>query len=165
MRTDLLLEHFHEVVKTPEDVAQVEAAILQLAVQGKLVPQDPNDEPVQLLVPNRNTHRQELVQREAVRRRIALEPVDPAEMPYPLPRTWLWTRLGEISNYGKSGKTGMNGLPDSAWVLDLEDIEKCTSRLLQRVQLKERPFKSAKSVFQAGDVLYCAFGFLRGIGP
>ena len=50
MWTDLLLGHFHTLLRTPEDVAHLEAAILQLAVRGKLVPQDPDDEPANTLI-------------------------------------------------------------------------------------------------------------------
>ena len=45
MRSELLLEHFDMLVKNPDDVAHLEAAILDLAVRGQLVPQDSSDEP------------------------------------------------------------------------------------------------------------------------
>ena len=44
MAADLLLENFNKIVSRAEDVPKLNEAILQLAVQGKLVPQDPNDE-------------------------------------------------------------------------------------------------------------------------
>ncbi|MBX3627820.1 MAG: restriction endonuclease subunit S [Rhizobacter sp.] len=71
-----------------------------------------------------------------------------------LPPTWAVARLGDLVNYGRTNKAEPEEIDDSAWVLELEDIEKDSSRLLQRVTFGERRSKSTKNRFDTGDVLY-----------
>lgn len=71
-----------------------------------------------------------------------------------LPDTWLTCKLGEVINYGATQKAEPDEIPDDAWVLELEDIEKDTSKILQRLTFKQRQSKSTKSRFVTGDILY-----------
>jgi type I restriction enzyme S subunit len=74
--------------------------------------------------------------------------------PQDLPTSWAITTLGAVVDYGKTDKVEPSELAASDWVLELEDIEKDSSRLLQRVTFATRQSKSTKNRFQAGDVLY-----------
>ncbi|MDO4366574.1 MAG: restriction endonuclease subunit S, partial [bacterium] len=56
------------------------------------------------------------------------------ELPFKIPETWAWVRLGEISNYGQC--VGTDNVPKGAWMLDLEDIEK-GGRLLIKNRTRE----------------------------
>jgi len=72
-----------------------------------------------------------------------------------LPEGWVETTLGEvIPNYAKNKKINSNELLDGTWVLELEDIEKHSSKLLKKVMYSERQSKSTKNIFDKGDVLY-----------
>jgi type I restriction enzyme S subunit len=71
-----------------------------------------------------------------------------------LPSSWLHTQLGRVVNYGRTTKVEPSDIPSDAWVLELEDIEKDTSRILQRMTFSQRQSKSTKNKFLAGDVLY-----------
>lgn len=71
-----------------------------------------------------------------------------------LPHGWLQVKLGDVVPYGKTQKCVLSDVADDTWVLELEDIEKESSRLLSRKTAKERPFKSTKNRFEKGDVLY-----------
>ena len=73
---------------------------------------------------------------------------------FEVPDSWLQLTLGEIVEYGKADKAEPSEIPDDAWVLELEDIEKDTSNLLDRLTFAERQSKSTKNLFSAGDVLY-----------
>lgn len=53
------------------------------------------------------------------------------EIPFEIPDSWEWVRLGNICNFGECINAEPGVIPDDAWVLDLEDIEKDTGRLLQ----------------------------------
>ncbi len=72
-----------------------------------------------------------------------------------LPQNWDWTSLGEICDYAYSNKVESSDIPEDAWLLDLEDVEKETSRILRRKSFHESPSISTKSEFAQGDVLYC----------
>lgn len=72
----------------------------------------------------------------------------------PLPKGWLQIQLGEVVHYGKSQKCSHSDVTDDTWILELEDVEKESSRILSRKTVKERPFKSTKNRFEKGDVLY-----------
>lgn len=73
---------------------------------------------------------------------------------YELPEGWIHTKLGKVVDYGKATKCNLEDLQPDTWVLELEDIEKGTSKLIQRIEASNRPFKSTKNVFKTGDVLY-----------
>lgn len=71
-----------------------------------------------------------------------------------LPEGWVDTQLGNIVDYGKANKRVLSDVNDDTWVLELEDIEKESSKLLSTIRASERPFKSTKNSFKKGDVLY-----------
>lgn len=71
-----------------------------------------------------------------------------------LPTSWLNVKLGDVVDYGKTVKAEPCDLTDDIWVLELEDIEKDSSRLLQRLTFANRKSKSSKNRFEVGDVLY-----------
>jgi len=71
-----------------------------------------------------------------------------------LPQTWTDCRLGDVVDYGLTRKCEPVDILGDSWVLELEDIEKGTSRLLDRQTFAQRQSKSTKNCFDAGDVLY-----------
>ncbi|MFT6905592.1 MAG: type I restriction enzyme S subunit [Oleiphilaceae bacterium] len=71
-----------------------------------------------------------------------------------LPTGWVNCSLGDVVDYGKTVKAVMGEINSETWVLELEDIEKDSSKILQRVSFGERQPKSSKNAFTAGDVLY-----------
>ena len=71
-----------------------------------------------------------------------------------LPTTWALTNLGSVINYGSTNKAEPHEIADDDWILELEDIEKDSSRLLQKMTFLQRQSKSTKNRFQTGDVLY-----------
>lgn len=72
----------------------------------------------------------------------------------PFPSSWIRCALGDAVDYGRVEKAEPRTIPDDAWILELEDIEKDSSKILKRVIFAERRSKSAKNRFQAGDILY-----------
>lgn len=71
-----------------------------------------------------------------------------------LPEGWVETQLGNVVEYGKAAKRTLSDVKQETWVLELEDIEKDSSKLLSKTRAHQRPFKSTKNSFQKGDVLY-----------
>ena len=75
-------------------------------------------------------------------------------VPESLPPSWLITNLGAVVDYGKTEKAEPSEIPGNAWVLELEDIEKDSSRILARFTQSQRQSRSTKNRFDVGDVLY-----------
>ena len=71
-----------------------------------------------------------------------------------MPESWVWCRLGEICDYGVCNNVASSEIPNNAWVLDLEDIERDTAKLLQRVKKNDRNTTSVRHSFIKGNVLY-----------
>lgn len=132
--------------------ADLRKSILTLAVQGKLVEQDSSDGSALQLLSAIEDNINILRQKKEFRG----SPIEPLERKNMLriPINWEWVRLGNIVDYGSSDKYDSSDIPADAWLLDLEDIEKDTSRLLRRKLFQDSPSKSTKTAFRAGDVLY-----------
>ena len=152
---------------------QLKNSILQMAVQGKLVPQDPNDEPASVLLERIRAEKERLIKEGKIKReknpsvifrgadnlpyeKIGEgEPVCIAdEVPFEIPESWEWVRLGSISTYAQTKEKikAQNADPD-IWGLDLEDIEK-GGRLLAERSVGERRAVGDKTYFEKGDILY-----------
>jgi restriction endonuclease S subunit len=67
---------------------------------------------------------------------------------------WETVKLGDVCEYGKCKTVKNSDIPDEAWVLDLEDIEKDTGKLLQRTLKTDKNTTSVRHSFKKGDVLY-----------
>lgn len=79
--------------KFPE---QLKKSILQYAIQGKLVAQDENDEPAEVLYIKIQAEKQKLIKEGKIKKDKPLSPISEDEIPFPIPPTWKWVRLGEI---------------------------------------------------------------------
>lgn len=75
------------------------------------------------------------------------------EIPFDLPNSWMWCQLGDVTTYSQT-KVKINGkdICSNIWSLDLEDIEKDTGKILNKVQSSERKIKGDKTKFFKGDI-------------
>ena len=88
---------------TPE---QLRASILQQAMEGKLVKQDPNDEPASELLEKIKAEKEQLVKAKKIKKTKALPKITEDEKPFDIPENWEWVRLGTVFNLqaGKNRK-------------------------------------------------------------
>jgi type I restriction enzyme, S subunit len=135
-------------------IQKLRELILELAVMGKLVPQDSNDEPASELLKKIAAERSKLIKQGKLKKQKKLTDIAESDQPYSIPPSWEWIRLGNATNYGVSDKAEANDVDEDTWVLELEDVEKSTSRLLKKVRVSERNFKSSKNRFDKSDVIY-----------
>ena len=135
-------------------ITKLRELILELAVRGKLVPQDANDEPASVLLEKIAAEKAELIKDKKIKKNKPLLAINDEEKSFNLPKGWEWCKLGNIASYGNPSKAESNTVQSDTWILELEDIEKGTSRLLEKVRFSERQFKSTKNVFSKDDVLY-----------
>ncbi|EJG0734203.1 restriction endonuclease subunit S [Vibrio parahaemolyticus] len=91
-------EHFDTLFTTEESIDQLKQTILQLAVMGKLVPQDPSDEPAAELLKRIAEEKAQLVKEKKIKKEKVLPPISEDEKPFTLPSGWEWCRVGSISN-------------------------------------------------------------------
>lgn len=77
---------------------QLKNSILQLAIQGRLVPQDSKDEPASALLARIREEKQRLVKEKKIKKEKPLAPITDDEKPFDIPESWEWVRLGEIAN-------------------------------------------------------------------
>ncbi|NVP03041.1 restriction endonuclease subunit S [Photobacterium damselae subsp. damselae] len=118
-------EHFDTLFTTEESIDQLKQTILQLAVMGKLVPQDPNDEPASVLLERIAEEKAQLIKEKKIKKQKALPLIADDEKPFDLPDGWEWERIGNISHfieYGSSQKT-VDSLPNGVPVLKMGDIQ------------------------------------------
>ncbi|WP_454825725.1 restriction endonuclease subunit S [Paraburkholderia xenovorans] len=98
-----LAEHFGELYTVQENVAELRKAVLQLAVMGKLVPQNPDDQPASELLQEIEAEKQRLLKEGKIKVPKSLPPVTEEEKPYALPQGWEWARLGNLALSSDSG--------------------------------------------------------------
>ena len=82
---------------------QLKNALLQHAIQGRLVPQDPGDEPADVLLQRIRAEKEQLIKEGKIKKQKSLPPITEEEKPFAIPDSWQWVRLGEICLSADSG--------------------------------------------------------------
>ena len=80
------------------DAQALRERILDLAMRGKLVPQDPNDEPASVLLEKIKTEKAELIKEKKIKKTKALPAITDDEKPFDIPDSWEWVRLGDVTD-------------------------------------------------------------------
>ena len=151
---------------------QLKNSILQMAVQGKLVSQDPNDEPASVLLERIRKEKEQLIKDGKIKKNkkesyifrgadnLHYEQIGKEvrciedELPFEIPDTWQWVKLGYISTYEQTKEKIKATLAEpNLWELNLEDIEK-GGRILQKKTVRQCNSKGDKIIFKKGDILY-----------
>ena len=99
MTADRLLALYDRVADAPDAVSRLRRFVLDLAVRGKLVEQDPADEPASELLERISDERKTLLRAKRIKR-VVVDPVALGETPFRVPSTWQWTRLGNVGDWG-----------------------------------------------------------------
>ncbi|WP_068819183.1 restriction endonuclease subunit S [Phormidesmis priestleyi] len=102
--TVLLERHFDTAFAAPDGIQRLRELILTLAMQGKLVPQDPKDQPASELLKAIEVEKQRLVKEGKIKQPKPLPAITAEELPYKLPDGWEWVRLHDYGIW-KSGTT------------------------------------------------------------
>ncbi len=158
----------NNIVEIGNLISKIKSKILDLAIHGQLVPQNQNDEPASVLLERIRAEKEELIKQGKIKRdkneSIIYKGDDnsyyqtdrktPIDTPYGIPDNWAWSNLKELCNYGECESISPDKISDSAWVLDLEDIEKNTGKVLQRITNAERKTASTKHAFSKNMILY-----------
>ena len=105
MNAEHLLTHFDRIADAPDAIPRLRRFILDLAVRGKLVPQDPNDEPASELLKRILTEKARLVKAGEIKKIRVLDELTEDEKIFDMPKGWGLVRLGNIATYMQRGRS------------------------------------------------------------
>ena len=154
--------------------AKIKTSILQEAIQGRLVPQIESEGTAEELLEEIRAEKKRLVKEGKLKasalkgesrifrgddnkyyEQIGSKTINIDEqIPFDIPNSWCWIRLGYIIDFSSNSSVKVSNIEPDSWILDLEDIEKDSSRLLQRKRMSETGAKSDKHRFSTGNILY-----------
>ena len=164
-----IAEHFDTLFTTEHSIDQLKQTILQLAVMGKLVPQNPNDEPSSVLLEKIAGEKARLVKEGKIKKQSPLSNIADKEIPFSLPVTWSWQRLGILAEL-INGDRGKNYPNSSEYVesgiafINTGHIDPdgtlSTARMNFITREKYNSLGSGK--IESGDLVYCLRGATFG---
>ena len=102
-------QHFDLLLDRPQAIDALEQTLLQLAVRGLLVPQDPTDEPASVLLQKIRAEKDRLIAAGQIKKDKPLPPVTDEEKPFELPVGWEWVRLSALLQKIGAGSTPLGG--------------------------------------------------------
>lgn len=137
---------------TPQELKN---SILQLAIQGKLVEQRPEEGTGEELYRQIQSEKQKLIREGKIKKEKPLPEIAEDEVPFDIPESWKWVRLGDCSSYAQAKiKIPPLSITSDMWSLDLEDIEKETGRIHTFCKAAERKISEDRVCFAKGQILY-----------
>jgi type I restriction enzyme, S subunit len=148
MNAERVLAHYERIADAPDAIARLRRFVLDLAVRGKLVQQDPNDEPASELLKRIAQEKARLVKAGEIRKPKTLPAVD--EAPFDIPAASRWNRIREVTS--DRGQT----VPDTRFTyIDVTAIDKEKGIVAEPKVLaaKEAPSR-ARKITRKGDVIY-----------
>ena len=163
MSPERLLEHFDTISEAPDAVPRLRRFILDLAVRGKLVEQDPKDEPAAELLKRIEREKVRLEKEGVIRTPKSSASVEETEFLFSLPRSWKWVRLGTVGSIvgggtppSKDASCFTEGGMAIAWLTpaDLGKYDSLTISHGIRDLTEEGLAKSSAEVMPAGSVLF-----------
>jgi type I restriction enzyme S subunit len=158
-----LLEHFEALTVHPKNAQELKGLILQLAIQGKLTKKWRTErrlsgvevEPATVLLENIKAEIEQQIKEKKIKKEKPLPIIEQDEIPFELPSSWLWTRLGELgsTNVGltyKPSDISDYGVP----VLRSSNIQDGELSLVDLVRVDTK--YGTKDIIEEGDLLICA---------
>ncbi|WP_338658550.1 restriction endonuclease subunit S [Paraclostridium sordellii] len=154
----MLLEEFSTIFDRPEKVKKLREYILGLAVRGKLVEQDENDEPASILLGRISEEKDRLVKEKKIKKEKPLAEISEDEIPYELPKGWEWSRIGNLITL-KGGKRIPKGHEIKTEVTEhiyirVTDMKNGTIRNTDLRYIDNETFKKIENYIITSDDLY-----------
>jgi type I restriction enzyme S subunit len=145
MNAERLLQHFERISEAPDAIPRLRRFILDLAVRGKLVEQDPNDEPASELLKRIQVEKERLVKKPK-----ALPKVTDDEEPFALPQGWEWVQIRQVTT--DCGQA----VPQSDFTyIDVTAINKERGCIAEpKIFSASQAPSRARKLVQKGDVIY-----------
>ena len=96
-----IAEHFDSLFTTEQSIEALKQTVLQLAVMGKLVPQNPKDEPASVLLEKIAEEKEQFIKEKVIKKEKPLPAITDDEKPFELPQGWTWCRLPEVGELAR----------------------------------------------------------------
>lgn len=131
-------------------------SILQLAIQGKLVPQNPDDEPASVLLERIKAEKKKLIEEKKIKKEKPLAEITEDEKPFEIPDNWVWVRLIDLYNFidyrGKTPTKISNGVP----LITASNIKEGYLDFSMKTYISCEEFETRKTrgITQQGDLLF-----------
>jgi len=155
-------QHFDTLFTTEASIDALKQTILQLAVMGKLVPQDPSDEPASELLKRIEQEKAQLVKEGKIKKQKTLPPVSDEEKLFELPLGWKWCRIKEIAQVG-TGSTPSRDNPDYwsepefSWVTSGETSSPFIITTAEKVSMRA-VMETNISIYPPGTLVIAMYG-------
>ena len=160
-------EHFDVLFTTEDSIDQLKQTILQLAVMGKLVKQDPNEEPASKLLKRIAAEKERLIKNKKIKKQKALPLISEDEKPFQLPRGWEWCRLEDVvdiqSGITKGRKLAGKQVTKVAY-LSVANVQRGFLKLEQLKDIEIAVEEVARYEVRAGDLLITEGGDWDKVG-
>ena len=155
----VLSEHLPLLASAPDGIQKLRGLILELAVRGKLVPQDPNDEPASELLKRIAQERARLEAEGVCKKSKAMPLIDEGEQPFEAPSGWQFVRLGVLLSKIGAGSTPLGGkqiyVSDGVKFLRSQNVWNDGLRLDDVARIPPAVHKKMSGThIQAGDLLF-----------
>jgi len=160
----MLLSNLNLLATAPGGVARLRELILTLAVQGKLVPQDPKDEPASELLKKIRAEKDRLIAEGKIKRDKPLAEIAEDEQPFELPTGWEWVHLATLAEQITKGTTpttfGHSYISEGINFVKIENLDRGRLNLAQMTDFISRETHEimSRSQLSAGDVLFSIAG-------
>ncbi|MGV2123457.1 restriction endonuclease subunit S [Agrobacterium vitis] len=169
MNAERLLQHYEQIADAPDAIARLRRFILDLAVRGKLVPQDFAEEPASELLKRIAAEKARLVKTGTIRKEKMLPPLSSAGGAFELPDKWAWARLGQLAQLVTSGSRdwAKHYSNEGAIFVRMGNLSKDHYRLrLDHVQRVKAPDdgEGTRTRLETGDILISITGDVGMLG-
>ena len=160
----MLLSNLNLLATAPGGVARLRELILTLAVQGKLVPQDPADEPASVLLQKIRAEKDRLIAEGKIKKGKPLVAIADEEKPFELPVGWEWVQLAVLAEQITKGTTpttfGHGYTQEGVNFVKIENLDRGRLNLAQMTDFisPETHEIMSRSQLSAGDVLFSIAG-------
>ena len=166
---NIITHNFDTLFHTPSSIDTLKKHILSEAVRGRLIPQNPDDEPASVLLERIKAEKAKLVKEGKIKKQKPLPKIEEDEIPFEIPENWAWCRLGEVM-YSINGDRGKNypnreeyvesGIP---WINTGHITSNGTLDVQSMNYITEEKFNSLRSgKIEINDLVYCLRGATFG---
>ena len=164
-----IAEHFDILFTTEHSISQLKQTILQLAVMGKLLPQDPSDEPASVLLEKIAAEKAQLIKDKKIKKQKPLLVIGDEEKPLEIPGSWEWCRVSIVMDNERDISYGVIKLEKEPTIGGIPTL-RCSDVKPGRIDLKgvrnvapeiEEPYKRTR--LKGGEVLVNIRGTLGGV--